>query len=237
MATETQQKKPIAYFSFDIEADGPAPGRHCMLQLGIWIFNEKGEELKSFCVNIKEHDESSVPDESTMKFWEQHKTQWESMMKSRKSPERAMRMLSELLKEFTKDYEVAWIAKPKSFDWTFLKFYYHNMWEPPKNSPELGFKCICLSESLRTTARILGTTKDKLEQAITAKNKIPEGTKHNALDDAKKQGLIYFHLLELQNTTRDIMKTMEEQLFAWKLAGASGQVIDNISWSEWKSHR
>lgn len=221
-------QKPPVYFSVDIESDGPSPAHNSMLQLGIAVLDNSGAILRGVRINIRRREDGKA-DADTQRFWANQPERWRAMTEgipgdpstAPKSPEEAMSIVANLLREFSGTYKIEWVAKPKSFDWTYVNYYYHR-WAPA-NAPKLGHKCHCLSESLQATASVLGTTKDALEEHIVDVHGIPSGNVHDALDDAVKQGLTYVYLIDLQAAVHEHMRASVMASDAWRFAATAAK--------------
>lgn len=65
------------YFSTDIEADGPIPGRYSMLSFGCAAFLPNGTMIDTYSANLDTLPEATQ-DLDTMEWWKGQKEAWDA---------------------------------------------------------------------------------------------------------------------------------------------------------------
>ena len=184
-----------AFASLDIESDGNNPMQHSMRSIGIVVVcTDTHQEIDSFYRNIKPRSDATVEQKCMDNFWSKHPEQWSEVNRDAVEPEAAMNELDEWLSGLSEKFCIKWVACPANFDWMFLKCYYE-MYNTRKVY-ELGFHCHCLDSMRRTymkMKKIAGTP--RFNNLLS--NNAPYT--HNALDDARCQGIMYLKLRDLVN--------------------------------------
>ena len=108
------------FVSTDIEADGPVPGLNSMLSLGSVVYDEHGELLSTFSVNLETLPEAK-PDPTTSAWWQERPEAWEQARKQAQPPQSAMTAYREWLRGLEgRPICVSW---PASFDFAFVNYY------------------------------------------------------------------------------------------------------------------
>jgi len=112
------------FICFDIETDGPVPGKHSMLSLGAVAFHTDRSIISTFYRNMKPlAGAAQSPD--TMNWWAKQPEAWAACQEN---PEDAAIVMPAFM-------EWAWsiptrpavlMAAPMSFDWPFLAHYLHS---------------------------------------------------------------------------------------------------------------
>lgn len=199
----------MLYCHFDVEADGRDVLFSSMISLGVCFTNNKGEELGSFLGDIQPL-EGHFTDESTMLWWTSdpdRKKELERIRKNAKPVLQVMKSLSTILSKFQeigyKNFK--WIAKPASYDWSWLNAYY-NMYLRSLTPTEkegvvrLHFRAICMS-TMRDVYMSSELFSDNFHEKRCNFYKWAQGFQitHNPLDDCRCQSKQYFGLCkELQ---------------------------------------
>ncbi len=187
----------VTYAHIDIEATGWHVSTNSMIQLGVVFTDEKGKELDSLSVCIKE-----IPGKSrspkTMEWWEQYKKQWDYIKANEKSPEFAMNELVKKITKFKQIGKLRWVARPASFDWPFFTEYY-NLYGP-KNKPEIGHFCTCLSTMKNEYSRNNNISREAMK-ILWKKWTVGFEHTHDALDDAREQARAFHKIMEITSLT------------------------------------
>lgn len=176
------------YISFDIEADGPIPGKYSMLSLGAVALDETGKEIGSFYVNFLELD-GAIQDPDTMNnFWAHNKEAWAALMINRLPPLEAITKFRDWLRGFDNPVLVAF---PAGFDFTFV--YWYLIYFLGSSSP-ISWSCIDIKTMAFCNLKIpfKKCTKNKFPihwDTITLHN-------HIAIDDAREQGELFSKILK-----------------------------------------
>jgi hypothetical protein len=193
MATKTQKGK--AYFSFDIEADGPGSSVNSMLSIGIYAFDRNGKKIDIFQRNIVPPP-NRIMDEATKKeFWDKHPKMWKFVQTNQVSAFQCMKDLGEFyLSIKQKGYaSIEWVAFPAAYDWQWLNTYYSEFGS--KNKPYIGFKATCASTLFNYYCKLHKIKSKKDRDALWDELKEDQNTTHNSLDDAMCQGRVFFNLI------------------------------------------
>jgi hypothetical protein len=174
--------------SIDIEADGPCPGVNSMLQLGAYAFTTDGQGLEGFQANL-ELQEGCIPDPATMSWWLRNNKSYERTRIATEHPKWVMTKFHHWLSRF--DNVVA-LAYPSGFDFPWVYYYLHKHF----GRSIFQFQCIDIKS---TAAAILGVPYQKATKKHMPKawfESLPKHT-HEAMQDAKEQGMLYFNMLRL----------------------------------------
>lgn len=180
------------YISIDGEADGPCPGVNSMIQFGAVFYDAEGTFLEEFCVNIQPI-EGGVQDPGTMAWWatqeEKRPGLWKSVTENAIPPLHAMLQFQTLVKKWSGILKATplIVAYPAGYDFTWLYVYLCKF---------LGQSCVGFSAlDMKTMAMCLlnrnyhDSTKRRFPRSwFDPKLKHT----HNALDDAREQGHIFF---------------------------------------------
>lgn len=192
--------KPILYLSFDIESDGTNPLINNMLSIGIYGLDKDENEIMSFYANLEELC-GHIPDEQCMQdFWSKQPKAWSELQVDKKPTHVAFKQLSDELIVLSKDYKIEFVAMPACFDWMFLKSYYEFAKNTDKSiTYNIGFQCTCMSTTFniyRKFNKLSSKEYTKFKDSLIAED---ASQLHNALYDAKLQGLRYVKLLKLMD--------------------------------------
>lgn len=172
------------FVSTDIEADGPVPGLNSMLSLGSVVYDEHGELLSTFSINLETLPEAK-PDPTTSAWWQERPEAWEQARKEAQPPQSAMTAYREWLRGLEgRPICVAW---PASFDFAFVNYYLLRFTgEAPFGHAALDLKSYAMALTARESF------------SRTSKERLPDewftpGLRHShvALDDALEQGALF----------------------------------------------
>jgi hypothetical protein len=174
------------YVSLDVEADGPCPGLHSMLSLGMAAFTLDKELVGTFSRNLHVLDGARTDARTTA--WWQTPANVEAFRRSREAlvePRAAMRDVREWLLAMRRFGKPVICGAPSGFDFTFLYYYFQReLGETP-----VGFASLDLRSY---AAAVL-----KRQYRHVGKNSYPVDWidadlphTHVALDDALEQGCI-----------------------------------------------
>src|SRR5689334_14642333 len=112
------------YVSLDIESDGPVPGQNSMLSLGAAAFHRQTHVLiDTFEVNLVQLA-GATPNPATMEWWKTQPEAWAVCRAGAVAPFRAMDLFGVWLKQLPAT-ELLAICYPASFDFPFVKYYWH----------------------------------------------------------------------------------------------------------------
>lgn len=192
----SSKSKHVLVLSFDIEADGDSPACNSMRSIGIAAKDEEGKKYEFYRTLIPL--EGHVVDKRCKEeFWDKNPEAWAEVNKNPVSPGLAMIDLNEWLKELRNTFELQWVAYPAAYDWQWLNYYFCAFRPLMEDQVDIGFDVICLktmfNEAWMTLRHYMPFQRSKSQ----FKDKISMAhlfTAHNALDDAKRQ-LVMFHSL------------------------------------------
>lgn len=177
----------MTYISYDVETDGPIPGKHSMLSLGAVAFDEQGKELGSFQENFK-HLTGAIEDPDTMEWWSRNQEAYEEATKDTVLCEAGMLRFKIWLQQFPKPW--VGVAYPSGFDHTFLYWYSHMF---------LGYAVLGMST---LDIKSYATAVLKIPFKKTVKKNMPKEWfigcgkhTHRAVDDAREQGELFLNML------------------------------------------
>ncbi len=189
-------KPKIAYLSFDIEADGPSPLHNNMLSIGVWGFNEYGQEIVSWERNLYPNPNKKSDPNTMLDFWSKNLKAWQYVNTNRVTTTTAFTELHKIISELKFNYTIEWVSWPASYDWQWLNCYYHDFVEsnPGTNWTSIGYKATCMSSVWSFYVKQNNLSKED-ENALWQKLSVCEAD-HTAGVDAKAQGLLYYNLLK-----------------------------------------
>ncbi len=131
------------FVNIDVEAFGPCPGIHSMVQLGAVLTDASGAVLGEFSRNLEEV-EGTVRDKLTMAWWDEQEIKFPGLMRSLKQdrvhPEIAMYEFTALIEETEKATKCKAVvaAYPAGFDFHWLVYYLHKF----TGRSCVGFSCL-----------------------------------------------------------------------------------------------
>jgi len=184
------------YISIDLEANGPCPGIHSMLQFGAVFYREDGTVIDEYAANIAEIP-GGHSDTDTLVWWGKqeikHPGIWNRMRENVVSPKTAMEQFEAKVKTISMATEASPIcfAYPSGYDFTWLYYYLYRF---------LGRSCVghaCIDVKSMAMAFM------KQPYTVLSKKTFPKHWKsqelkhtHNALDDAREQGYLFFQMMK-----------------------------------------
>lgn len=176
--------------SVDIETTGLAAGIHSMIALGAVAYRD-GKEVSSFYASLKEW-EGSTRSEDTMKFWGRNQTEWNKIQKEARDPQTVMEEFYNWVGSLPAPRVVA--GNPAVFDCTFL-YWYLSVFVGEEAVNKLFDRIRALD--IRTyIAAFMGVPYSEAERKLIPnewKENLPYT--HNALDDARQQGVVLMNML------------------------------------------
>lgn len=177
--------KPLLFLSFDIEADGEAPGLNSMLSIGFVGFNEKGLVVMEYEANLQTLA-GATQSPQTMKWWhdEKQKEAWDYVNTNKREPDEVFKELCAKLDALAKEYKVVPVAWPCNYDWQWINYYFHRFC----NRNPLGFSAICMKSYLWAMSK--NASPSQRMDLSRFEDKSLKHT-HKALDDAKEQGSMF----------------------------------------------
>ncbi|MEO3827129.1 exonuclease [Actinomadura sp. B10D3] len=182
-----------AYFSVDIEADGPIPGPYSMLSFGIAAcgtfdgatFEPSDPSKRTFYAELKPISDDFVPEALAVSGLDREKLAAEG-----RRPEEAMHAASGWIERTAGDATPVLVAYPLAFDWMWLYWYWIRFTSssPFGHSRHLDIKSLYAAKA---NAMVVRSTKRQMPAAL-----LPDRPHtHNALDDAVEQAELFQNLV------------------------------------------
>ena|SRR3990167_5870068 len=186
---------PENFISFDIETNGPCPSIHSMLSLGAALFTGTDETAKETFYAKLEPLPWTIEDVETMKWWAKFPVEYAETKKDAKSASVVIPAFAKWLTDI-KDKHGPYVlyAAPSGFDFSFLYYYFHRFLG---TSP---VKRTCMDGN----SYAAGLTRSPMRGIPLRKliGKVSYGTRHNAVDDAIRQGIKLMKLRQALLTDR-----------------------------------
>jgi hypothetical protein len=185
-----------AYFSADVETDGPIPGPYSILSFALvyagrfdGVHFERPQNLgQTFYREMKPISDSFENEALLVNGLDR-----EELVKTGQAPSRAMTDASDWVRNIAGSDKPVLVAYPLSFDWSWLYWYFVRF---SKSGSPFGYsRCF----DIKTAVAI----KAHLPIANAGRVQLPEWLKsgrkhsHNALDDAIEQAEIFAKVFEL----------------------------------------
>jgi len=176
------------YVSVDCETNGPIPSDYSMLSLGAVAFDDKGNILKKFSVNILPL-KGAIEHPDTMTWWLDHKEAYKKATENPLHPDVGMLKFRVWLEQLPGT--PVCVCYPAGFDYTFIHWYLVKF----AGKDPFGFSCL----DMKTYAmRILGFPYRKTIKKNMPKSWFMASHKHNhiAVDDAEEQGYTFMKMFQ-----------------------------------------
>lgn len=179
------------YFSTDIEADGPIPGKYSMLSFGSAAFKSDGTLIDTYSANLDTLPEATQHLD-TMEWWKGQPEAWEAHRKDTRPAEAVMPEYVQWVKSVSKkaNGRPVFVGYPAGFDFLFMYWYLIVFaGESPFSFSALDVKSVAM-------------TVLNVEYRAATKRRFPKhwfGKKrhnHVALDDAIEQGEMFCNILK-----------------------------------------
>jgi len=197
------------YVSIDIETTGPTPGIHAMISLGAVAFNEQGEELSAFSVNLQVTDGMRW-DSDTLAFWnKQSDAAWLAVTRNPEYPYIAVHSFEEWLRKLMDTYntKLTFVCWPTIYDMPFVQYYWRKYYvlgevdNPVKLYHVIDIKTMAM---LALDCDYNAASKARMPREWFP----PDFTEHThvAVEDAREQGYMFF---QIRQALRDMMQPKE----------------------------
>ncbi len=194
-APRSRETKVDAYFSADVETDGPIPGPYSILSFALVYAGrfdgktfERPSELKTtFYRELKPISNSFDPEALEVNRLDRKK-----LIRTGEAPEQAMTEACLWVREIAKADRPVLVAYPLSFDWSWLYWYFISF--SAHGSPFGYSRCF----DIKTAVAV----KERIPIAEAGRTQLPELLRssrehsHNALDDAIEQAEIFANVFE-----------------------------------------
>lgn len=202
------------YFSLDCETDGPCPGINNMLTLGAAAFTRQGKQVSEFYARIERLPDSR-PDPKTLIWWANQSD--EACEEAFGNPKESFLRRKPAFDTMIKF--AAWIERvdndngginrriamgwPAVYDFAYVNYYCHRF----LGKNPLGYSALDIRSYVMGVCRQLGYY-DLKESEIN--NLFGEFDKtglrpHYAIDDAIKQGRLFFHIKQHKMASADLI--------------------------------
>lgn len=191
---EPNTKKSNVYVSLDIETTGPIPGINAMLSLGAAAYNEGGEFLLDFDVNLQITD-GFVWDTSTRDWWnKQSDAAWLGATRFPVPPDTAMYLFRTYLHKLMQEYSarVTFVCWPTIYDMPFVQYYYARYGVRDIDIKLHNVIDIKTMAMLALGTSYLNTRKQDMPRIWFPPDFIEHS--HIAVEDAKEQGYMFFQI-------------------------------------------
>ncbi len=192
---ELKKRKVDAYFSADVETDGPIPGPFSMLSFAIVFagtfdginFKRPANYQRVFYKEVKPISEDFQEEALRINGLDR-----ERLKKEGDPPELAMIEASRWIRLCAGEAKPVLVAYPLSFDWTWLYWYFIKFCS--EGSPFDYSRCFDIKTALAVKARlpISESGRSKLEPLLRSRHQHT----HHAIDDAIEQAEIFANIFE-----------------------------------------
>jgi DNA polymerase III epsilon subunit-like protein len=197
--SNSSEKFVDAYFSADVETDGPIPGPYSILSLALVYAGrfdgthfERPKDLElTFYRELKPISDSFEPEALLVNGLDR-----EQLIKAGQAPNRVMSDASQWVRNVAGSNKPVLVAYPLSFDWSWLYWYFVRFSD--SGSPFGYSRCfdIKTAVAVKTRLAIANAGRSQLPQKLRSARK----HSHNALDDAIEQAEIFAKVFELGGT-------------------------------------
>jgi DNA polymerase III epsilon subunit-like protein len=181
------------YYSIDIEASGPIPGRFNLVSLGATVIHERPTSVLQIGPSIellfRPVFEGQDPEANRI-----HQIPLERLMQDGLEPTLALRRLSDFVRSTTDPgTKATFVGHVAVFDWMFVAWYYH--WFGIENP--FGYKAIDTKSMAIGALHLnwLDTGKETLDARLGLAAQ-PDSTLHNAQADASHQAQLFVALMK-----------------------------------------
>jgi DNA polymerase III epsilon subunit-like protein len=194
-AATSPDKSVDAYFSADVETDGPIPGPYSILSLALVYAGrfdgthfERPQNLElTFYRELKPISESFEPEALRVNGLDR-----EHLLKAGQAPSRVMSDAGRWVRNIAGSSKPVLVAYPLSFDWSWLYWYFVRFAD--SGSPFGYSRCFDIKTAVAVKAHlpIASAGRTQLPQSLRSDRK----HSHNALDDAIEQAEIFAKVFE-----------------------------------------
>ena len=189
------ERKMDAYFSVDVETDGPIPGPYSMLSFAVVYagsfdgvaFRRPDSYVDSFYRELKPISESFEPQALSVNGLDREK-----LMVHGSSPEDALNQAADWISKKAGAGQPVLVAYPLSFDWTWLYWYFVRY--AKHGSPFDHSRCFDIKTALAVKAGIPVSEAGRWRLDRHLRSAHPHT--HHAVDDAISQAQIFANLFE-----------------------------------------
>jgi hypothetical protein len=184
-----EEDKEFLIVSFDVEADGKAPGISSMKSIGMCGITLDKQIVFKFERNLKPL-EGATPDKETMEWWNkpEQKEALEYCSRNQEDPAVVFKELNEEILSLQKKWNLIPAAAPAAYDWQWPNWYFIKF----VGTNPLGYTSKCMNSFLwGMKKKVHPSTWQFGKQFLDPK--YPHT--HKALDDALEQGMMFVKAL------------------------------------------
>ncbi|NWG25113.1 MAG: 3'-5' exoribonuclease [Pseudorhodoplanes sp.] len=195
LAALSQESPVDAYFSADVETDGPIPGPYSMLSFALVFagsfdgrrFTRPKNYEKTFYRELK-----PISDQFQIEALQVNGLNRDRLIVEGVAPSQAMTEASRWIRGVSGRAKPVLVAYPLSFDWTWLYWYFVRFSED--GSPFGYSRCFDLKTalSIKGALPIAASGRSQLRDSLRSKR----AHTHHALDDAIEQAEIFANVFE-----------------------------------------
>lgn len=194
-APRSREKYVDAYFSADVETDGPIPGPFSILSFALVYAGrfdghlfERSDLGTTFYRELRPISDSFEPDALRVNGLDRDR-----LIREGEPPERAMTDASQWVKTVAKSARPVLVAYPLSFDWSWLYWYFVRF--SAHGSPFGHSRCFDIKTAVAIKAHLpVGRAGRSQLPHVFRSERVHS---HNALDDAIEQAEIFAKVFEL----------------------------------------
>ncbi|SRR5581483_7276845 len=184
-----------AYFSADVETDGPIPGPFSMLSFAIvyaGAFDGRRFERPQNYDNVFYRELKPISDDFQEEALRINGLDRNSLALEGLAPGQAMNEASEWIKVTSGSAKPVLVAYPLSFDWTWLYWYFTKF--AKEGSPFDYSRCFDIKTAIAVKGRMPITlaSRSRLETPLKSRKQHT----HHAIDDAIEQAEIFANVFE-----------------------------------------
>lgn len=207
--SKTPSNKPSYIISVDIEADGETPIVSSCLEVGIVVADVSTDSIVShFSCMMKPAPGHHYSERCKREFWDKHKEHWDEIHTQGVTPEEGMRKLADWWKNIKESANrCTWIARPASYDWTWLSSWYEAFGPTDKIPLPHSISCISTLRNQLIAMNML-SAKDLQDKF----NLIPSQITHYAVADATHQLYMYWIICEEFKKIRNSCEILKDRI-------------------------
>jgi len=185
--------KADAYFSIDIEADGPYPGEYSMSSFGVAYCGEhngkkfiRPSKWEGFYSELQPISENFNPAAAAVSGLDR-----QSLIENGDAPFYSLDSAADYIRNIAGERRAVFCAYPLGFDWLFFYWYLmrYNIESPFGHSNHVDIKTLYMAKANVNIGRSI---KRHMPEALKSSQKHT----HYALDDAIEQGELFANIME-----------------------------------------
>lgn len=187
-----------AYFSADVETDGPIPGPYSMLSFALVFagtFDGKTFKKPATFRTTFYRELQPISQNFQVEALKVNGLNRSSLIHEGETPQKALTDAFDWVMNIADGRSPVLVAYPVSFDWTWLYWYFSSYSD--RGSPFEYSRCYDLKTAvaIKTQSSISSSGRSKLPAALKSKY----SHTHNALDDAIEQAEIFTNIFDWDN--------------------------------------